>query len=130
MNRITAAALVLCLGAAGRGWAAGHEHHHAKADAKQGAQTVTGEVLDMNCFMTHSGSGKKHAKCAKQCALEGSPMGILAANGDVYLLVEDHSKKKAFAAVKELAAEQVKVSGELRKRGGVQALVVDSIEKL
>lgn len=120
MNRITAAALVLCLGMAGRLWA-----------ATEGMMlTVKGEVVDMNCFMAHGASGKKHAACAKQCVLEGAALGLVSAGGDVYLLTADHSKKKAFAVIRELVAEQVKVSGELRKRGGVQALVVDSVEKL
>lgn len=115
-----------------------HEGHHdgAKTDAERGAGgkevTVKGELLDMACYMAHEGKGKKHAECAKMCVTGGAPLGILTADGKVYLLVEDHSSpkaKKPFAQAKEMVAQTVTVTGDAYERGGVQAIVVESVSK-
>ncbi len=104
-----------------------HKQHGA---AESKTATLSGEVLDMSCYMNHEGKGPKHAKCAKSCALKGSPIGLLTADGQVYLFTEDHAKTKEYAKARELAAEQVKVTGTIAKKGGVQALSVQSIEKI
>lgn len=94
--------------------------------------TLTGELIDMACFMAHEGRGKKHAKCAQQCVLGGAPVGLLTGDGKVYLLVEDHSTpkaKKPYAQAKELVAETVTIMGHAYERGGVQAIVVESVKK-
>jgi len=91
--------------------------------------TLEGEVLDLACYMAHEGRGKKHAKCAKQCALAGSPIGLLAKDSRVYLLVDDHNQKKAFEEAKKLAGEDVRVTGKLATRGGVAAVIVERVER-
>lgn len=92
-------------------------------------KTVEGEVLDLACYMAHEGAGAKHAKCAKQCLVGGSPMGLLTAHGEVLLLVDDHSNKKAYQDAKELAGDKARVTGRMAKRGGLAAIVVDKAEK-
>src|SRR6516165_2873179 len=51
---------------------------HRKGDVlAQGREiTVTGEVLDMTCYIAHNLSGVEHAKCAKECIKRGLPAGI------------------------------------------------------
>src|SRR5437763_12035379 len=51
-----------------------------------GAQeiVVTGEVLDMTCYIAYNLSGPEHAKCAKVCIRNGEPDGIKAQNEKVY----------------------------------------------
>lgn len=118
----------------GAGFAWSHEGHH---DAEHGAGgkevSVKGELVDMACYMAHEGKGKKHAECGKMCVLKnGAPLGLLAADGKVYLLIEDHSAakaKKPYAQAKELVAETVTVKGDAYERGGVQAIVVESVAK-
>lgn len=108
-----------------------HEGHHQEGEKKAAAvMTLEGEVLDMNCFMEHGGSGAKHAKCAKSCAVDGAALGLLKADGSAVLLLENHDKKKGLAKARELAAVQVKVTGKLVSRGGVQAFIVDATEKV
>ena len=110
-----------------------HEGHH---DAEHGAGgkevSVKGELVDMACFMAHEGKGKKHADCGKMCVQSGAPLGIVTPDGKVYLLVEDHSTakaKKPYAKAKELVADTVTVKGDAYERGGVQAIVVESVTK-
>lgn len=93
-------------------------------------QTLQGEVLDMACFMAHEGKGEKHKKCAAACLKDGTPAGLLTKDGQVYLLLEDHNAKKPYENVKGMAAEQVKVTGLVSAKGGVQAVVVKAVEKV
>jgi hypothetical protein len=91
-------------------------------------KTVKGEVLDMACYMDHGAHGEKHAECAKTCLKKGSPVGLLADNGQVYLLVEDHGSPDAYAKVRKEGAEKVTVTGKYNNRNGVQALVVEDVK--
>jgi hypothetical protein len=123
--------LSVLVAAAGSAWS--HEGHH---DAEHGAGgkeiTVEGELVDMSCYMAHEGKGPKHAECAKMCVMGGAPLGLLAKDGTVYLLVDDHSSakaKKPYADAKKLVAEKVKLSGDLHERGGLKTIVVETVEK-
>ena len=111
-----------------------HEGH--KHDPERGAGgkevTVKGELVDMACFMAHEGKGKKHGECGKMCVKGGAPLGIVTPDGKVYLLVEDHTSakaKKPYAQAKEMVADTVTVKGDAYERGGVQAIVVESVTK-
>jgi hypothetical protein len=110
----------------------GHEHgQEAKpAEAKADALTVTGEVLDLSCYLGHGAKGKPHQKCAKACLLDKKvPAGLLLDDGSVLLLVPDHKHEKAFKPVGELAAERVTVRGRKVVSGGLPGLMVETVEK-
>ncbi len=102
----------------------------AKAVEVAKTEDVSGELVDMACYMNEEGKGEKHAKCAEMCVKGGSPLGVLTKDGQVYLLVNDHSNEKGFAEAKLLAGANAKVTGKLVNRGGVQAIVVGKAEKL
>ncbi|MBI2069845.1 MAG: hypothetical protein HYT79_04510 [Elusimicrobia bacterium] len=110
----------------------GHKHVEGKeAKAKtETTITMTGEVLDLSCYLGHEGRGKEHQKCAKDCLIKKMvPAGLLTKDGQVYLLVEDHQYEKVFKQVREAAAEQVKITGRKIMKGGLQAILVEKIEK-
>ncbi len=89
--------------------------------AKTGeATTVTGEVLDMACYLDHGAHGEKHADCAKMCISSGLPVGIKSADGTVYLLIGEH--KPANALLADYAAKTVTVKGKLVTRDGMNLL--------
>src|SRR6266568_3101984 len=71
--------------------------------------TVTGEVLDMACYLDHGAHGDKHAGCAKTCIESGLPVGIKDAEGKVYLLIGDHKPMNKELA--EHAAKTITVKG-------------------
>ncbi|MBI4375417.1 MAG: hypothetical protein HY549_03110 [Elusimicrobia bacterium] len=122
------AALALAAGV----WAHEGHKHEEKAEAAAPSETVsvTGEVLDLSCYLGHGATGKEHKKCAKSCLLEKHvSAGLLTADGTVYLLVSDHKHEKAFAPVGQMAAEQVKVTGVKAVKGGLQAILVHKVEK-
>ena len=51
--------------------------------------TVTGEIIDMSCYLQLGKHGEKHVSCGKKCLAAGQPIGLLAKDGSVYLLMEE-----------------------------------------
>ncbi len=92
-------------------------------------QSFTGEIVDLACYLGHGAKGAKHATCAKKCLADGSPMGLLTKKGHLFLLVNDHEHEAAYASAKTMAAELVKVTGDVSHKGGLKALIVDKVEK-
>jgi len=92
------------------------------ADTAQAGEstTVTGEVLDMACYLDHGAHGEKHADCAKMCISSGLPVGIKSADGTVYLLIGEH--KPANAMLADYAAKTITVRGKLVSRDGMHLL--------
>ena len=96
-----------------------------------GAQeiVVTGEVLDMTCYIAYNLSGPDHAECARICIRNGLPAGIKAQDGKVYLLTGEagHSIN---AEVADYAAKTVTIKGRQTVRDGFAQLQVEEIRKL
>lgn len=124
MKPLTISLFVICF--SWGGVASSHEGHGTKKSSESRPATLEGEILDMACYAAHEGKGKKHADCAKQCALRGSPIGLLTKDGTAILLVDDHDKRKPYEQAKRLAGEEARVSGTLILRGGLPALIVES----
>ncbi len=95
---------------------------------KTKSMTVSGEVLDMACYMSKGAHGDSHKDCAAMCIKGGSPMGVLTSDGKVYLLIENHDKADAYAEAKKHAGEQVTVTGNYYERSGMQGLVVNEVK--
>jgi hypothetical protein len=90
--------------------------------------TITGEVIDMYCYMSHPGSatGAEHAKCANSCIERGLPIGFLASDGTVYLIIgSDHSP--ANEMVKGWAGKQSAVTGTIVEHKGIKAIDITGI---
>lgn len=87
------------------------------------AKTVTGEILDMKCYMTSGEHGDSHKDCAQMCLKGGSPMGILAEDGKVYLLIEGKDSAP-YEEARKHGGETMIVTGTLSDKNGVQALIV------
>jgi len=92
--------------------------------------TVKGEIVDLACYLDHGATGMKHQQCALTCLKGGQPMGLLAADGKVYLLLANHEDGKPFDEAKNYAALQVEVTGPLAEKAGILALTVEKVKKL
>ena len=90
---------------------------------------VTGEVLDMTCYIASNLSGPEHAECAKVCIRNGEPAGIKAENGKVYLLTGQPGEA-VNAKLADLAAKIVTIKGKQSIRDGFAQLQVEEIRKL
>jgi len=91
-------------------------------------QTVTGEILDMSCYLGHGAHGEKHRKCAQTCLDSGGPMGLLTADGKVYLLVLDHDKMEVYQSLQKKAADTVTVTGVVATKDGVTTLAPSAVK--
>ncbi len=92
-----------------------------------GEQTITGEVLDMSCYMTGDAMGKGHQSCAQGCLDGGLPAGIMAEDGQVYLLVENHDLAEAYDEVIKHAAQNITITGNIYRKNGVQSITVEKV---
>jgi hypothetical protein len=89
---------------------------------------VTGEVLDMTCYIASNLSGPDHAECAKVCIRNGEPAGIKAQDGKVYLLTGQPGES-VNAKLAEYAAKIVTIKGKITMRSGFAQLQVEEIRK-
>ncbi len=57
--------------------------------------TVTGEILDLSCYLQLGKHGDKHSSCGKKCLTNGQPIGLVTKAGDIYLLIdEEHDLRR------------------------------------
>jgi hypothetical protein len=99
-----------------------HEHEGSGDKDKLGADSareVTGEVVDMMCYVDHNATGDKHAKCAATCVKGGGPVGIVS-NGKAYLVVGEHQPINDQLA--DYCGKTITLKGKLAERGGIAML--------
>jgi hypothetical protein len=95
-----------------------------KVDAK--IQKITGEVVDLMCYLDHGAKGEKHKACATTCIKNGGPVGILSGD-QLYLIVGDHKPMNAELADK--AAQTITVTGKVVERNGMKMIENAQLEK-
>ena len=126
MNKLLLTAVVTAALWIGRGTAIADESQ-AVPVAAPAVVTVTGEVLDLACYLDHGAHGAKHADCAKTCIDSGLPVGLKDSAGKVYLLIGEHKPlNKELAAY---AAKTITVKGKLVSRDGINLLANAEIVK-
>jgi hypothetical protein len=117
MKLMATVALVLGLTAVAAGPARGQEE-----------VTVTGEIVDLACYLSAGKKGPEHRSCAQMCAKGGVPMGVLTEAGELYLLIDDHANKKPYDAAKKLAGSQAEISGKKFLKHGMASIMVSSAQ--
>jgi len=94
------------------------EHGKDSLDASA-SKEITGEVVDMMCYVDHNAMGDKHASCAAKCIKGNGPVGVVS-DGKAYLIVGDH--KPMNDALAEFAGKTITVRGKMAERGGIAML--------
>ncbi len=106
------------------------------AHANQGERIqVTGEIIDTWCY--YSGVmggpdavvGSAHHTCALWCSAGGIPVGLLAEDGTVYMILKiaQDSGSAGGDTQLSLAAHTVTADGMLYKRDGLNYIVVNEV---
>jgi hypothetical protein len=114
---ISAIALSLAAATAGA-----HEGHHAKSSATK----LTGEVIDITCYVDHDSAGAKHAECARKCLERGMPVGLLV-NGQIYnVIISSH--ESASAKLAPFAGQRVTITGKTVQKNGLRVIDMESVE--
>jgi hypothetical protein len=110
----------------------GHEHEggdQAPRAGSKGEQTLTGEVTDVFCYLSHpaEGIGPKHAGCAKKCIKSGLPVAIRVGNQLYLATMADHNP--ANSQLVEFAGQTVSVRGKVMELEGQRLIAVSSVQK-
>jgi hypothetical protein len=97
--------------------------------------TVTGEIIDFSCYLQIGKHGEKHRSCAQKCFTAGQPIGLLAEDGTMYMLMEEEHDPRRDGmtdfrkAAIDHASHIMEVTGTESMHGGFRALYVSGYMK-
>ena len=101
----------------------------AKPAAAAGNEmTLTGQVIDVNCYTTMGASGPGHKQCAVGCAKAGVALAILASDGTVYMPVSSKPADPQNARLEQFVESRVKVTGMHRMSHGLHTIEIKTID--
>ncbi|MEO0385996.1 MAG: hypothetical protein AAF281_00500 [Pseudomonadota bacterium] len=97
--------------------------------------TISGEVIDTWCYFSgvmgppDSVTGSAHHTCAMWCAAGGIPVGVLAEDGTVYMVMkwQDETGASGGGTILSVQSDSVTASGDLYERDGINYLVVADV---
>lgn len=90
--------------------------------------TLKGEVVDVACYIAHGAKGEKHKECGESCAKAGGALGILTADGKLYVsLLPDSHASGPNDMLMDHIAHQVEAKGFVRSKGGVNGIMITSV---
>jgi hypothetical protein len=96
--------------------------------------TVTGEVVDVSCYLQLGKRGEAHIACGSKCIANGQPIGILDAEGQLTIVMaeEHHPRRDGQVELKTvlgpLLAKTVTLTGMMTEMKGYRALFVQAAE--
>lgn len=96
--------------------------------------TVTGEVVDVSCYLQLGKRGEAHVACGSKCIAAGEPIGVVDAQDNLYILFaeEHHPRRDGTVGLEKtvgsLLAKNVTVTGMLTENKGYRALFVQAAE--
>lgn len=111
-------------------WEAASTPQHRTVLRDGRPKTVTGEVVDISCFVQLGKRGEAHIPCGQKCVRNGQPIGVLTDDGHLYLIMpeEHHPRRDGQVSLKErfadLMAKRVQVTGMASTYHGYHALFV------
>jgi hypothetical protein len=90
--------------------------------------TLTGQVIDMNCYVTMGASGAAHKQCATACAKAGVALAILGSDGNVYMPVSRKPADPQNSRLVPFAEARVKITGTHRMSSGIHTIEIKTID--
>jgi len=112
--------------------ATAEEHRAILASGKRAV--LTGEVVDVSCYLQLGKHGEAHAACATKCATNGQPIGLLDKQGGLTLLFpeEHHPRRDGQAEIRTvlipLLAKTVTLHGTATTVHGAHALFLGAAD--
>jgi len=89
--------------------------------------TITGQVVDLNCYVTMGASGASHKTCAVACAKAGVALAILSSDGNLYMPVSAKPGDPQNSRLEPFAEGRVKVTGTHRMTSGMHTIQIKTI---
>lgn len=116
---------LLAVGFVSLPWGGVVAHEGEVHGGQASVQTVTGEVVDLACYLAEGARGAGHRECAQKCIASGLPVGIKAE--DRLYLVVGSKHGPANETLAPLAAKTVTAEGTVTERDGVHLLAVEKV---
>ena len=97
--------------------------------------TVVGEIIDLSCYTSLGKHGAKHRDCGQKCVKNGEPVGLLAKDGTVYILMaEEHDQRRdGLTTFRQVAVDNMayvmEVTGTLSTVEGIKTIHVQGFVK-
>ena len=107
---------------------------HKKVLESGKTATVTGEVVDVSCYLQLGKRGEAHVPCGTKCIANGQPIGVVDADGNLYIVMaeEHHPRRDGQVELKSvlgpLLARTVTLTGMMTEMKGYRALFVQAAE--
>lgn len=98
----------------------------AKKEEAAKPTTLTGEVIDLSCYMGHGAMGMDHAKCAQGCITKGMPVGFLTTDGIMYVILGSNHEP-ANKQVADFAGKKSMITGTVKEDKGLKTIELASI---
>jgi hypothetical protein len=92
--------------------------------------TLTGEVVDVSCYTQLGKRGEGHKACGAKCVANGSPAGLVTADGTLYILMPEphHPRRDGQVSLakylSERMAQTLTFSGMASDHGGIHTLFI------
>jgi hypothetical protein len=129
MNRLTAAlaagVMVLALSGVAR---ADDSMGNMSGGAAAGKKvTLTGNVVDLSCYLGSGAHGASHAACAKACLLKGQPFGIQTSDGNIVTILGNGPGMSYADKIAPFVEQKVTVTGTELTGNGITGIQIDTI---
>ena len=89
-------------------------------------KTLTGEIVDLMCYMENGAKGDGHKTCAEKCIKGGGPVGLLSGD-QLYLVMGDHKPLNDELAAQ--ASKTVTLKGKVSERSGMKMINDAKLQK-
>jgi len=89
--------------------------------------TLTGNVVDLSCYVGSGLHGTGHAACAKACLLKGQPFGIQTSDGNIVTILGSGPNDNPNAKVLPFVERKVTVTGTEFSGHGITGIRIDTI---
>jgi hypothetical protein len=107
---------------------------HKKVLESGKVATITGEVVDVSCYLQLGKRGEAHIPCGTKCINNGQPIGVVDAEGNLTIVMaeEHHPRRDGQVELKTvlgpLLAKTVTLTGMMTELRGYRALFVQAAE--
>ena len=103
-------------------WQAANLAEFRKVLASGRRVRVSGEVVDVSCYLQLGKHGSAHTECATKCANNGQPLGLLTSGNTLYVLFpEEHHPRRDGQA--EIRTTMIPLMGKTVNVTGTATLV-------
>ena len=98
---------------------------HMMASSKK--VTLTGNLVDLSCYIGSGAHGASHAACAKACLLKGQPFGIETSDGNIVTIFGDGPGVSNAQRLAPFVEKKVTITGTEYEAHGVNGIHIDTI---